>query len=139
MTPRTAAMAISVVRPDISIRPRTRETNWAACGSRVSLVGSVMTDEIEKVAMAAEDAETVTVAAEQSGERLDRVLAGAVALSRTRLKALILDGAVAIGGRTIRHPRPPANARDGINPPGAPARKPGPRGETNSPDAGPEG
>ena len=35
--------------------------------------------------------------------RLDRVLAARIeGLSRTRLKALILEGAVTIGGRTIR-------------------------------------
>jgi 23S rRNA pseudouridine1911/1915/1917 synthase len=48
--------------------------------------------------------ETIIVAAEQAGQRLDRVLAGGIALSRTRLKALILDGAVTIGARTIRDP-----------------------------------
>ena len=47
---------------------------------------------------------TIIVAAEQAGQRLDRVLAGGTALSRTRLKALILDGAVTIGARTIRDP-----------------------------------
>src|SRR4051812_8347071 len=48
--------------------------------------------------------ETIKVAGEQAGQRLDRVLASASALSRTRLKALILDGAVRIGARTIRDP-----------------------------------
>lgn len=49
--------------------------------------------------------ETLQVGAEQSGDRLDRVLAsGLPALSRTRLKALILDGAVTAGGRTILDP-----------------------------------
>jgi 23S rRNA pseudouridine1911/1915/1917 synthase len=58
--------------------------------------------------------ETIKVAGEQAGQRLDRVLAQAfasqafadqaAALSRTRLKALILDGAVSIGARTIRDP-----------------------------------
>src|SRR5215213_6662102 len=59
--------------------------------------------------------QTISVAGEQAGQRLDRVLAQAfasqasavqaLALSRTRLKALILDGAVSIGARTIRDPR----------------------------------
>ena len=41
--------------------------------------------------------ETVTVAPEEAGERLDRVLAARIpALSRSRLKALILDGQVTI-------------------------------------------
>ena len=49
--------------------------------------------------------EEVTIAAEDAGERLDRVLAARVAaLSRSRLKVLILDGAVTVGGRTIRDP-----------------------------------
>jgi 23S rRNA pseudouridine1911/1915/1917 synthase len=48
--------------------------------------------------------ETIKVAGEQAGQRLDRVLASASALSRTRLKALILDGAVSIGGRAILDP-----------------------------------
>ena len=47
--------------------------------------------------------ETVVVAAEEAGERLDRVLAARVAeLSRSRHKALILAGRVAIDGATIR-------------------------------------
>jgi 23S rRNA pseudouridine1911/1915/1917 synthase len=48
--------------------------------------------------------ETIDISGEQAGERLDRVLAGNSALSRTRLKALILDGAVTVGARTIRDP-----------------------------------
>ena len=51
------------------------------------------------------------IAEAQAGERLDRVLAAGIeTLSRTRLKALILDGAVAIGGRTIRDPGYRVNA-----------------------------
>ncbi|MET0278806.1 MAG: RluA family pseudouridine synthase [Pseudorhodoplanes sp.] len=49
--------------------------------------------------------ETLTVGAEQSGGRLDRVLAeGLPNLSRTRLKALILDGAVTSNGRAVLDP-----------------------------------
>ncbi len=49
--------------------------------------------------------ETLTVDAEKTGGRLDRVLAeGLPALSRTRLKALILEGAVSSSGRTILDP-----------------------------------
>jgi 23S rRNA pseudouridine1911/1915/1917 synthase len=58
--------------------------------------------------------ETINVSAEQSGQRLDRVLAASSALSRTRLKALILDGAVTIGERTIRDPGYRVNAGDSI-------------------------
>jgi 23S rRNA pseudouridine1911/1915/1917 synthase len=55
--------------------------------------------------MTSERIETLTIGAEQSGGRLDRVLAeGLPALSRTRLKALILEGAVTSSGRTILDP-----------------------------------
>jgi 23S rRNA pseudouridine1911/1915/1917 synthase len=59
--------------------------------------------------------ETVVVAAGQAGERLDRVLAANLAaLSRSRLKALILTGQVAVGGRTIRDPSHRVNALDAV-------------------------
>jgi 23S rRNA pseudouridine1911/1915/1917 synthase len=55
--------------------------------------------------------ETLVVAAEEAGERLDRVLAARVAeLSRSRHKALILAGRVAIDGTTIRDPGHRVNA-----------------------------
>ncbi len=55
--------------------------------------------------------EEFQVAAAEAGERLDRVLAARVAeLSRSRHKALILDGRVAIDGRTIRDPGHHVNA-----------------------------
>ena len=52
---------------------------------------------------------SVLVAAEEAGERLDRVLARHLAeppaaLSRSRLKVLIEEGAVALDGKTIRDP-----------------------------------
>src|SRR5215204_6531870 len=125
-------MAISVVAPEIAIMKRTRETKRAAAGSRGSSVASLMAGHIE----------TVAVAAAQSGERLDRVLAAwfgaertgaehseAVALSRTRLKALILAGEVAIGGRTIRDPGHRVNAGDMILVNVPPAHEAAPRPE----------
>ena len=53
-----------------------------------------------------EDAiETVTIPADAGGGRLDRVLAAQLSeLSRSRLKALILAGQVAVEGRTVRDP-----------------------------------
>jgi len=55
--------------------------------------------------------ETLVIAAEEAGERLDRVLAHRVAeLSRSRHKALILAGRVAIDGATIRDPGHRVNA-----------------------------
>jgi 23S rRNA pseudouridine1911/1915/1917 synthase len=48
---------------------------------------------------------SIIAAADEAGARLDRVLAAHVAeLSRSRLKALIEAGTVAVGGRTIRDP-----------------------------------
>jgi 23S rRNA pseudouridine1911/1915/1917 synthase len=66
--------------------------------------------------------EKVVIAGQDAGERLDRVLAARIAdLSRSRLKALILAGEVAIGGRTIRDPGHHVNVGDtvmvGIPPP----------------------
>mgnify|MGYP003336416118 FL=1 len=58
--------------------------------------------------------ETVVVADAEAGTRIDRVLAARTALSRTRLKALILDGAVTIGGRTIVDPGYRVNAGESI-------------------------
>ena len=49
--------------------------------------------------------ETVTIAHDEAGSRLDRVLAAHIAtLSRSHLKTLILGGHVALAGRTIRDP-----------------------------------
>ena len=61
-----------------------------------------------------EDAiETVRIATEEAGHRLDRVLAARIpSLSRSRLKALILSGQVAIEGRTIRDPAASVNSGD---------------------------
>jgi 23S rRNA pseudouridine1911/1915/1917 synthase len=58
--------------------------------------------------------EKVVVSDSEASGRLDRVLAAHAALSRTRLKALILAGAVAIGPRTIRDPGYRVNAGDTI-------------------------
>jgi 23S rRNA pseudouridine1911/1915/1917 synthase len=54
---------------------------------------------------------SLRVAGDEAGERLDRVLARHVAeLSRSRLKALIEAGAVAVGGHTIRDPNHRVNS-----------------------------
>ncbi len=59
--------------------------------------------------------EELVVAAEAAGRRLDRVLAAHVAeFSRSRLKALILAGHVAIGDATIRDPDHRVNAGETI-------------------------
>ncbi len=55
--------------------------------------------------MADETIKTIRIAADEEGQRLDRVLTARIpALSRSRLKVLILDGRVAITARTIRDP-----------------------------------
>lgn len=54
------------------------------------------------------------VTAPTKGERLDRTLAQALDLSRSRLKALILAGAVTIGNSTIRDPGHRVNVGDVI-------------------------
>ena len=62
--------------------------------------------------------------APEKGERLDRMLAQASDLSRSRLKILILEGAVTVGQRTIRDPGHRVNAGDAVSvtiPPDAPA------------------
>jgi 23S rRNA pseudouridine1911/1915/1917 synthase len=79
--------------------------------------------------MAVAEIETVTVP-EAGGGRLDRVLAAQVpALSRSRLKALILAGQVTVDGLTIRDPseRVKSGARVTVNVPEAEQAEP--RGE----------
>ena len=57
----------------------------------------------------------IAAGAEDKGARLDRFLADRIAeLSRTRLKALILEGAVEVRGRTVRDPEYRVNAGDEI-------------------------
>src|SRR3954468_22133082 len=116
MTPITAATAIMVVTPEISISHRTRATMLAAAGSRgfsSSVAGSLMSEDSQKEAGSRSD--TVIVTDAEAGTRIDRLLAARVAdLSRSRLKALILAGEVAIGGRTIRDPGHKVNAGDDI-------------------------
>ncbi|HXF88772.1 MAG TPA: RluA family pseudouridine synthase [Xanthobacteraceae bacterium] len=67
----------------------------------------------------------IAVAASEAGERLDRLLAARVALSRSRLKTLILDGHVSIGRQAIRDPNYRLAAGDTITvalPPPEPAK-----------------
>jgi 23S rRNA pseudouridine1911/1915/1917 synthase len=67
------------------------------------------------MATAREHTEYVVIDGPEAGTRLDRVLAARIAeLSRSRLKTLILDGEVAIGGRTIRDPGYRVHAGDTI-------------------------
>ncbi len=80
--------------------------------------------------MASQEAETevqIEVAGDAAGGRIDRVLSEHSELSRTRLKALILEGAVTIGGRTIRDPSHRVNVGDVVvvNVPEPEAAEPG--------------
>src|SRR5262245_30019940 len=105
MTPTTAAIATSVVAPEISISQRTLVRMRAAAGSSGVFADGLL------MAMTQRRSEKLTVAAEDAGERLDRVLAQRLAeLSRSRHKALILAGRVAIDGATIRDPGHRVNA-----------------------------
>src|ERR1700760_4909094 len=110
MTPITAATAMSVVTPEIVIIKRIRATTRAAAGSRgrSSSDGALfMTDH--------PPGETITIDAEARGERLHRLLAARIeGVSRTRLKTLIMEGQVTIGGGTIRDPGYRVNAGDAI-------------------------
>ncbi|MBX3512922.1 MAG: RluA family pseudouridine synthase [Xanthobacteraceae bacterium] len=58
----------------------------------------------------------ISANAEDKGARLDRFLAAKIGeLSRTRLKALILEGEVEVSGRTVRDPEYRVNAGDEIS------------------------
>src|SRR5437762_5322559 len=106
MTPITAAIASTVVAAEISISQRTLASMRAAAGSTGA------SSSVDGLLMAVtQRRSTLVVAAEEAGERLDRVLAQRVAeLSRSRHKALILAGRVAIDGATIRDPGHRVNA-----------------------------
>jgi 23S rRNA pseudouridine1911/1915/1917 synthase len=64
--------------------------------------------------MTAQSSHQVAVSAAEADDRIDRLLASRTGLSRTRLKALILGGAVAIGDRTISDPGYRVNAGEVI-------------------------
>src|SRR5882672_6237484 len=79
--------------------------------------------------MADSGTETVTIGPEEAGLRLDRVLAARIpSLSRSRLKALILEGQVKVAGRTIRDPAVSVNSGATVSvnlPPPEPAKPAG--------------
>ena len=77
-----------------------------------------------------EATESVTILPEETGGRLDRVLAARIpALSRSRLKALILDGQVTIDGRTILDPSADVKSGDVVSVNLPPPEEATPRGE----------
>ena len=76
------------------------------------------------------DTQTIIVEPSEDAERLDRVLARHAELSRSRLKALILAGEIAVDDRTIRDPAYRVNAGSRIllrlPPPDDPVPRPEP-------------
>jgi 23S rRNA pseudouridine1911/1915/1917 synthase len=75
-------------------------------------------------------AEIVTILPEEAGGRLDRVLAARIpALSRSRLKALILDGQVSVDGRTILDPSVDVKSGEFVHVNLPPPQDPTPQGE----------
>src|SRR5712691_10413834 len=128
MTPMTTAMPSAVAKPESSISQRTLAMNLAWAGSSgLSSTGGLTMGEMRETESSVE---TVVVADDQAGARLDRVLAmHLAALSRTRLKALVLAGRVAIGRRTIRDPGHRVNAGDTVTVEVPAAEPAAPRGE----------
>src|ERR1700753_1857366 len=96
-----AQIATAVVMPAISISLRTRAIS-AACselgsGYNVAVMPGSSSNPVGK--------HSVTVSGDEGFVRLDRVLAARLPeLSRSRLKALILEGQVSIGTTAVRDP-----------------------------------
>src|ERR1700754_4631097 len=113
MAIRTAATASAVVRPAISISRRTRASNAACSGVGSGATISVMQHSLGIQGSSLEQGSAsnsgqrleVIVAGDEGSVRLDRVLAVKLPqLSRSRLKALILAGSVALKNAPIRDP-----------------------------------
>src|SRR5258706_6185943 len=122
MIPMTTAMPSTVAKPEIIMSRRIFACRRACAGSRtgscagsraeprggawIASVGAWAPDSGKVMVETPDRIETLVVEQDHDGERLDRALAAQVtALSRTRLKALVLAGRVAIGGRPARRPR----------------------------------
>src|SRR5579862_2358867 len=117
MTPSTAAIATAVVSAEMTISQRARAIMAGAPRSTPpSAGGGGAAERLPEgssmpSSLSAKSQQSVVVAAEDAGGRLDRVLAAHIAeLSRSRLKTLIEAGAVAVDGRTIRDPSHRVNA-----------------------------
>jgi 23S rRNA pseudouridine1911/1915/1917 synthase len=109
MAPVTAAMAITVVNADTIIINRARPTS--CCASESAPEGAKLFCGLPYKLFMTVPPKPLLVAGDEAGERLDRVLARHVAeLSRSRLKALIEAGAVAVDGDTIRDPNHRVNS-----------------------------
>src|SRR5690242_18490920 len=111
------------------MRMRARATTWAAADSAGSLaIDRLALRRAPEIFMTSPSPipTSVLVAADEAGERLDRLLARHLTqLSRSRLKSLIEAGTVEIDGHTIRDPSHRVNSGTAIKvdvPPPAPAR-----------------
>jgi 23S rRNA pseudouridine1911/1915/1917 synthase len=98
-----------VVKAETIISQRTRVTvalrSLAGSGCADDILADDLSDTFIFGMTLTMTTRSIVAADEDTGNRLDRVLAAHVAeLSRTRLKALVEAGAVAVGGRTIRDP-----------------------------------
>jgi 23S rRNA pseudouridine1911/1915/1917 synthase len=102
----SAAMTMSQrARATMAAAPASAWGEGCGAAERLADVSSMPSS------LSAQSQMSVVVAAEDAGGRLDRVLAAHIAeLSRSRLKALIEAGAVAVDGRTIRDPSHRVNA-----------------------------
>ena len=97
----TAEIVKAVVNPAISIIRRTRTISAACSGVGSGTAVSVMQGSSQDHSGRLE----ITVAGDEGSVRLDRVLAARHPdLSRSRLKGLILAGAVSVGTAVIRDP-----------------------------------
>ena len=97
----TAEIVKAVVNPAISIIRRTRTISAACSGVGSGTAVSVMQVSSQNHSGRLE----ITVAGDEGSVRLDRVLAARHPdLSRSRLKGLILAGAVSVGTAAIRDP-----------------------------------
>src|SRR6202022_4842460 len=99
MAMRTAATASAVVRPAISILRPPRANNTACSGVGSGAAISVMQGSSLEQGSSSNSGQrlVVTVAGDEGSIRIDRVLAVRLAaLSRSRLKALILAGSVTV-------------------------------------------
>jgi 23S rRNA pseudouridine1911/1915/1917 synthase len=109
MAPVTAAIAITVVNADTIIINRARATSCCASGPVPE--GAKLFCALPYMLLMTFPRKPLLVTSDEAGERLDRVLARhVVELSRSRLKALIEAGAVAVDGRTIRDPNHRVNS-----------------------------
>ena len=138
MTPTTAAMATAWSQPDMIISQRTRRRcrrprdrrNRAVSSSGRSLhkLPCELPDELRRCRMK-------VITRNRQRRRTTKPASGSTAcspptfaeLSRSRLKALILAGDVAIGGRTIRDPGHRVNVGEAIMVDVPPPEPPAPR------------